>query len=86
MPLFWILIFRKHIKKELFLFSFRGQKDQEMKRKREQRYPRRSHRGWTAWAEIDEKGEETVVPVIHMISTWKLNLYLTFKVMFMFIF
>ena len=48
--------------------------------------PRRSRRGWTAGAEIYKNGEETVVPVIHMISTWKLNLYLTFKVMFMFIF
>lgn len=45
---------------------------------------RKSHRGWTGWAEIYGKGEETMVPVIHMISTWKL--YLTFKVMFMFIF
>lgn len=42
--------------------------------------------GLPGLSEIYEKGEETMVPVIHMISTWKLSLDLTFKVMFMFIF
>lgn len=58
--------------------------DQEMKREREQRTPERVIEVGLARLKFMGKGEETMVPVIHMISTWKL--YLTFKVMFMFIF
>lgn len=46
----------------------------------------RNARVQTVWAENYEKGREAMMQIIQMIGSWKLNLYLTFKIMFMLIF